>query len=308
MSVPTLQDLFAMKKETYTETIRTVAQQTKPRFASRFPVQPLQTGEAFLDGVGVLSMYVDNSIFAEPRYQEPGFFRRKITTNRVIGSVFYDERQMRKLMLDNKIEGLIKTELNNAANRAWDKTGFDAAFADVTYGLSNGSTSTITFANDGGRTITATGGFTYDDILDINAYFAKKEIGLEMGSKISFAITEQEQKDLKMQDNLINSLYPNSFSRIEGVGGFTKIENIDLITYGSDPDGYSPLLSVTGGVRDCVCIADDGLIYGVFDDLSIELIDHNINKIKTWEIRAIFEIGAVRMFGNKIIKVQTTAA
>lgn len=306
MSIPSIQDLYQLKKPTYDAVIRTVAQQTQPRLASRFPVQKLQTGQHYIDGLGVVSMYTDNSIYARPKYQEAGMFRRKLTVNRVLGSVLLDERQLRQNMENGQLETMIRGELMKAANREWDRIIPTAATADVSYG--NAGESTITFANDGGRTVDATGGLTIDKLIDINNAFAAKEIGLEQGSKLTLALTEQEQKQLKGQEKLINSLYPNTFAGQTGITGLTKVENMDVVTYGSSPDGYQPILPVAGGVRSCFAFADDGLIVGVFDDIQIQLFDMRAHMHDTWEIRAWFEIGAVRMFGNKVVKVTTTAS
>lgn len=306
MPIPTIQEYFELKKVTYDNVLKSVAQQTQPRLASRFPKQPLSTGQQFIDGIGIISAYTDNSIRATPRFDDPSFFRRKLTTSRVLISVLMDERQLRQNMESNALATTLMQEATKAFNREWDRVGAAAAVADVNYG--NAGESSISFASDGGRTITATGGWTIDTWIDLAQYFTAKEIGLEAGSRVTVAVTDEEQAQFMATDKLINRDYPNTLAVRKGLVGFDNVNGMDVVTFGSNPDGYSPILAVTsGGVRSCLAIADDGLIYGVFDDIQLQLIDQRANYVDCWEVRGKMEIGAVRMFGNKTIKITTTA-
>jgi hypothetical protein len=307
MSIPTIQEYFNLKKVTYDNVLRSVAQQTQPRLASRFPKVPIPTGQTFLDGIGVVSAYMDNSIKAKPRFDDASLFRRKLTTSRVLVSILMDERQLRQNMESNALSGRLMEEATKAFNREWDRVGVAAAGATVYYG--NLGASSISFASDGGRTITATSGWTIDRWLDLMSYFTRKEIGIEAGSKITVAVTDEEQQAFLGTDKLINMFYPNSLAVRKGILGFENVMGMDVVTFGSSPDAYNAILPVTtGGVRTCYAIADDGLIYGVFQDIKLELIDQRANFVNCWEVRGELEIGAVRMFGNKVIKITTTSA
>jgi hypothetical protein len=199
------------------------------------------------------------------------------------------------------------SEANKAFNRELDRVGVAAAVATVTYG--NAGDQTISFSSDGGRTITATAGWDYDTWLTLAQYFTAKEIGLEAGSKVTVVVTDEEQSDFLNTEKLINSLYGNSFSVRRGVVGFENVMGMDVVTFGSNPDAYTAILDVTtAGVRTCLALADDAIIYGIFDDISLEIIDQRANYINSWEVRGVMEVGAVRMFGNKVIKINTSGS
>lgn len=307
MSTPTLQEIFDMKKESYSGIVKSVAQQKLPRFAGKFETIPLAQGQTYIEGHGVLQMYESNGRFVKPRYQDMSMFRRKISTKYITGSVIHDERTLTELLLSGQIEGIIRNELTNAKNRETDRIGFKAALDTVSYGPDG--TSTITAANDGVRTLDCSGGMQYKHFNAIEAYFNRKEIGLDGTEPIYMGVTEEEQYTLRQNMEFINSLYSQRVKATEGQAGFSKIGNVELVTFGSDPDDYEPILSVDGSnVRSCICVARGGLIFGVRQQFNIELFDltSQYDK-KTWEIRASFEMGAVRMFGNMIINAQTTA-
>lgn len=307
MSTATLQEIFDMKKESYSGVVKSVAEQTLPRFGGKFETIQLAQGQTFIEGHGVLSMYESNGRFVKPRYQDMSMFRRKISTNFVTGHVIHDERTLKELLLSGQIEGIIRNELTKAKNRAIDRIALKAALADVSYGPDGSST--ITAANDGVRTLDCTGGLQYKHFNAIEAYFNRKEIGLEGTEPVFMAVTEEEQYTLKQNIEFINSLYSGRVSATPGQSGYSKVGNIELVTFGSDPDDYEPIVAVDGSnIRSCICVARGGLIFGVREGFTLELIDltSQYDK-KTWEIRASFEMGAVRMFGNMVINAQTTA-
>lgn len=307
MSTATLQSIFDMKKESYSGIIKSVAEQSLPRFGGKFESIPLAQGQTMIEGHGVLSMYESNGRFVKPRYQDMSMFRRKISTKYVTGHVIHDERTLTELMLSGQLESVIRNEMTKARNRAVDRIGFTAALADVSYGPDG--TSTITAANDGVRTLDCSGGLQYKHFNAIEAYFNRKEIGLEGTEPIFMAVSEEEQYTLRQNMEFINSLYGQRVSATPGQAGFSKIGNIELITFGSDPDDYEPILSVSdANVRSCLCVARGGLIFGTRQEFKLEMIDLTAQYDKpTWEIRGSFEMGAVRMFGNMVINATTTA-
>lgn len=307
MAIPTLQEYFDLNKPTYDAAILSVAQQTQPRFSGRIPAIDLATGEHYIDGVGVLNAYKDNDINSIPKYQDASMFRRKVTTNKFYINVKLDRRSMLQNMMNGTLENMLKTAAVSAFNREYDKVALAAASATVYYGNAGGST--ISAANDGVATIAATAGWTYDIFRSIISSLAAKEVGLEAGEKITLAVSEQEQSQWLDQVEFIQDYYAAKLPGTRNFAGFSSIMGMDTATFGSNPDGYDAMLAVAAGVRTNILVAGDGLMFARFNGgLSVELIDLKETTNDSVAIRCSAEVGAVRMFGNKVKLITSTVA
>jgi hypothetical protein len=66
-----------------------------------------------------------------------------------------------------------------------------------------------------------------------------------------------------------------------------------------------PILNVTGGVRDCFAMAQNGMCVGMSKEMEIK-IDPRPDLHETTQVSIVFELGAVRTEGVLVKKVTTT--
>lgn len=305
-AIPTLGNISQADLLSFQAKLHASLGQSRPRLFGNVISEVMQGSDTFIQGVGTLTARKITGTNPTSNPQEANFWRRKCVTERSMVEVIVDKKEARQLVVDPN-SSLIR-EAMSAAYRSMDKTGTEACFADVSYGRLGAST--ITFASDGGRTINATGGITYDLWKDITDYFHKKEIGLDGGVQIMFAGTEQEVSQLSKLTQLTSRDFERAFmSTFNGPNGvMDSAMGVKLLQYGSDPDGADPILDVTSGTRDCIALTNTGLEYRVGQNLEVEVIDCKETYVDSTIIRVKFDVGAVRVRGAEIIKFQTTAS
>jgi len=197
----------------------------------------------------------------------------------------------------------------NASFRFLDKVGIDAAVASVYYG--EYGTTVLSFANDGGITIDATGGLTIDLLRKINHRFTGTEVVSPTGmNNIKFVITEDEQYDMggitQLTSWQFQQVYPSNAMGMPNESGYGRQLGMMNVTFGAQAE-TGKMLTEAAAVRDCLALADDALIYGMATDgVSFKIIPLEETKISTVRLRLTLTAGAVRTNGMKVIKFQTT--
>lgn len=305
-AIPTLGAISEADKISFQAKLHAALGQMKPRLFGSVMSEVMEGAETYIQGVGTLTSRKINETNPTSNPQEANFWRRQCVTERSVVEVIVDNKEARQL-ITSPTSALVQ-ECIKAAYRDMDKTGVTAAFADVKYGRLGAST--ITFASDGGRTINATGGITYDLWRDIIEYFHEKEIGLDDQKQILFACTEQEVEQLLKLSQLTSRDFERAFmASFSGPNGTMDSANgIRIIQYGSDPDGMDPILDVNSGTRDCIALTNTGLEYRVGGNLELDVVETKETYIDSTIIRVKFDVGAVRVRGAEITKFQTTAS
>lgn len=276
------------------------AQQTQTRLMGRCQIMPI-TGENFAyDGVGSLVAKTNNSRNPLIDPQNPDYLRRKLTTDRILVEIIVDNRDARRMFEDPSSR--LVNECMFAIMRKADKIGIDAAHATV-YTGKDFSTS-VTFAADGGQTVDATGGFTYQKLLDIKDNFKEKEVGLEMPENLLFLCTEQEETSMLKLSELTSRDFTSAYT--VDAGKVAKAMGMDVILFGSGTD--NPQLAVASSVRDCIAMSTRGLIYGMSKEFNVTVIENHPSYVESTYIRVMGDLGAVRTDGVRVQKVQTVAS
>jgi len=295
-------------KDDYLGNLLRIPQQRETRLFGSFADVTVEGKQLYIDGIAPVDYRIDNSYNATSEGVAANYFRRKLTTDRMIIEVDYDEHWFRKTTSSNP-SSLITQEMMNASYRFLDKVGIDAAVASVYYG--EAGTTELSFANDGGLTLDATGGLTIDLLRKINHRFTGTEVVSPNGmNDVKFVITEDEQYDMggitQLTSWQFQSIYPQAAAGAGNQSGFGRQLGMQNVTFGAQ-SATGKMLTEASAVRDCLALANNAMVYGMASDgISFEIIPLTETKISTVRLRLTLTAGAVRTNGNNVIKFQTT--
>jgi len=295
-------------KDDYLGNLLKIPQQRETRLFGGFAEVTVEGKQLYIDGIAPVDYRIDNSYNASSEGVAANYFRRKLDTDRMIIEVDYDEHWFKKTTSANP-SALITPEMMNASYRFLDKVGIDASVATVYYG-EKGDTA-LTFANDGGLTLDATGGITIDLLRKINHRFTGTEVVSPNGmNAVKFVISEDEQYDMggitQLTSWQFQSIYPSNAQAMGNESGFGRQLGMQNVTFGAQA-ATGKMLNEAAAVRDCLAIANNAMVYGMASDgVTFEVIQLKETKISTVRLRLVLTAGAVRTNGNNVIKFQTT--
>lgn len=291
-------------KQEFNNTLLTLPGQEEHRIWGLAPIIPISAEQMFIDTVGKLKARRDNSKNAKPNPTELAFSRRMVTTEKVVIEVNVDPRLQGLALMDPMVQGQLAKEAMGAIKREMDLIMYERMFSSVRVGK-QGET-TLTFTQDGGRTLDLTGGWTYDSWRAIMRLFASKEIGLDANNKVVVGVTDDEQSVFMDTAELNNTLQANSFSQQRDSLGYKSILGHDIVTFGSNPDDHDPMLAVSGGQRTCFIMARDAMIGVMRDNIQTEIVHLKETTLNTIQLRIAVEVGAVRKLGSMLVKALTS--
>lgn len=300
--------LETVLKDDYLGNLLKIPQQSSTRLFGGFSQVTVEGKQLFVDGIAPVDYRVDNSQNAPSVGASASFFRRMLNTDRMIIEIDYDEHWFRKTTEKNP-SALISQQMMYASYRFLDKVGISASFADVKYGEKGEST--LTFAQDGGIVLDASGGITDELLRKINHRFTGVEVVEPNGQNaVKFCISEDEQYDMGGLSTLISNefqrLYPQNAAGAGNGSGFQKVYGMNLVSFGAQAE-TGKMLNEAAGLRDCIAFGNDALIFGMASDgVQFEIIPLKETKISTVRLRMVMTAGAVRGNGKQVIKFQTT--
>lgn len=296
-------------KDDYLGNLLKIPQQRETRLFGGFANVTVEGKQMYIDGIAPVDYRIDNSYNAPSEGSAANFFRRKLATDRMIIEVDYDEHWFRKTTSSNP-SALITQEMMNASYRFLDKVGINAAFATVYYG-EKGETA-LTFLQDNGIIIDATGGITIDLLRKINHRFTGTEVISPNGmASVKFVITEDEQYDMggitQLTSWQFQSVYPQNALGMPNNSGFGRQLGMMNITFGAQAETGEMVWDLGNGTRACIALANDALVYGMATDgVQFEIVPLKETKISTVRLRMTLTAGCVRTNGMKVIKFLTT--
>lgn len=282
----------------FSDMLHVQAQQNPSRLRSHAIVKQMSGDIYAYDGLGIVEAREVNGRVVQTVFDEIEHNRRKIARRRFVVTLPIDASDTRGVLLNP--EGEYAGACMRAMNRQWDRVGVEAAFASVSTGRDFATA--VTFANDGGNTVNATAGSTYDTILTLRKNWTNNEVGTDDGESFALLITGTEEESFLKELELTSG----DFSRhmVVDKGRIAEAAGVKLIVYGADVS--NPILSVTSGTRDCVGISGRALCYGLSKDMSINIKDRP-DYVETKQVQIIGQWGAVRTEGVLAQKFQTTA-
>lgn len=282
----------------FSDMVHHEAQQTSARLKP-YAVLKQMTGDVFAyDGLGTVEAREVFGRNVPATFDDITHNRRKISRRRFVVNLPVDSSDVRGALLDPDSE-YAKT-CAAALMRKFDSVIIDAAFADVLTGRD--FETTVTATNDGVATIDATGGLTYEKLLEIKQGFIDDEVGLEQDEKLFLTITGDQHTNLMGEVELTSGDYTRQFA-VER-GQIVSALGIDLIPFGASVT--TPQFPIVSGERNLICATNRAFCVGVSKEMSIKITERD-DYIETHQVQAIMEIGAVRTEGALVKKVRVTA-
>lgn len=282
----------------FSDMVHAEAQQMTARLKPYVQLKQM-TGDVFAyDGLGRVEARAVSGRNVAATFDDIAHNRRKITRNRFVVNLPVDASDVRGALINPESE--YARAIASAALRQYDRTIYNAAFADVLTGRD--FETTVTAATDGVLTVNATAGLTYEKILEINQNFMDNDVGTEQEEKLFLTITGDEHTQLMQENELISSDFNRAFAVESG-----KIKNaagIDLIAFAASVP--SPIIPVVSSQRQLLAASSRGICLGISKEMSIKIQERN-DLIETTQVQVVFEIGAVRTEGSLVQKVTVTA-
>jgi len=282
----------------FSDLVHKVAQQKTSRLKPHAQIKQM-SGDVFAyDGLGRVEAREVSGRNVAATFDDIQHNRRKIIRKRYVVNLPVDASDVRGALLNP--ESNYADAIANAAVRQYDRTIYDAAFASVLTGRD--FETTVTAATDGVTTVDATGGLTYEKLLEIGENFMNEDVGVESDESIYLTITGAEHTALMKEVELTSSDYNRQYNVEKGK--MTEAAGIKLIPFAASVP--SPIIPVAGGERKLLAASSRGLCLGISKDMSIKVQERN-DLIETTQVQVVFEIGAVRTEGVLVQQVDVTA-
>jgi hypothetical protein len=281
----------------FSDGVHQEAQQMKARLAGIFPVKQLRGKSYAYDGVGSIEAQELSGRFNTVNFSDLKITRRKIGRRRFSLTLPIDEDDISKVLLNPERE--YQKACAMAMARVHDRIGTEAALADVVTG--EDFDTTVTFAADGGLTVDATAGFTYDKLLEIVQNFIDNDVGNDMIEDFLVCISGDEHTALMGEIELISGDYTRQFAVEKG--SIQEAVGMRLVKFAAN--ATNPVLTVTGGTRDNIAMSSRALCYAMPKQFEIK-VQERTDLVQTNQVQVNWTLGAVRTEGVLVQKVQTT--
>lgn len=281
----------------FSDLLHVKAQQIKARLRPFVKIKPM-TGDRFAyDGLGDVEARESNARIQPTVFDEIDHTRRKISRRRFVVTLPIDDMDIRAVLINP--EGEYAMACIRAMERVFDRVGVDALFATVATGRD--FETDVTFAADGGFTVNATAGLTYEKLLEIGQNFIDADVGNDMPETKVMGISGDEHTALMKETELTSGDFSRQF--VVDKGEMIFAAGLNIIKFAAN--ARSPILAVSAGTRDNFAMSTRGLAYGLSKEMTIKIQDRP-DLVDVKQVQIIGILGAVRTEGVLIQKVQTT--
>lgn len=281
----------------FSSAVHLAAQQMKARFAPLFEVKQLAGKVYAYDGIGSVEAQELNGRFNRVTFSDLKITRRKIGRRRFSLTLPFDEDDASKVLINQEKE--FSQACAMAMARVYDRIGVEAAVASVYTGEEMDTA--VTFATDGGQTVTATAGLTYEKLLEIIQNFIDADVGNDMMEDFIFCISGDEHTALMKEIELTSGDYNRQMNAEKG--SVQDAVGMKIIKFAAN--AVSPILNVASGVRSCLAMSTRGLCYAMPKQFEIKVQDRT-DLVQTKQVQVNWTLGAVRTEGVLVQKVTTT--
>ena len=227
----------------FSEMVHVAAQQNQSRLRASVQNKMLTGDDYAYDGIGRIVPRELESRVNPATFDDIEHNRRQLTRRDFAINLPIDEKDDLAVLLDPERE--YAQACVRAMNQQIDKVIVDALFADIQTGRRFDTTET--FAQDGGVTVDATAGLTYEKLLEIKENFIDANVGIDMNEGIVMGITGKEHTSLMQETELTSGDFTRQFA-IER-GQMINAVGMDIVLFAGSES--SPVLDVTGSTRDC---------------------------------------------------------
>jgi hypothetical protein len=284
----------------FSSNIHERAQQKQSRLKPYVELRSMEGKYLAYDGMGTIEVVENNARFAPVVFQDMEFNRRRISRHRFVAAVPIDGQDVEQMLYDP--ESKLSANMMLAFNRQFDRVIQGAMFSNVYYG--ENFENVMTAAQDGVITVDATGGYTYEILLQLRQNFIDADVGNDEDVPFVNSITGAEHTALMSELELTSGDYSHEYVCEQGV--IKRAAGFDLVKFAKNgAGGASPILPVTAGVRTCFSMAKGAICVGLGKDVDLK-IQIRPDLHQTTQLVATMSIGAVRTEGVLIQQVNTT--
>lgn len=281
----------------FSDSVHVAAQQIRARLRGSVQIKPM-SGDVFAyDGLGSVEASEVVGRHQPVVFADIDHKRRKISRRRFTVTLPIDASDVRGALLNP--QGDYAMACVRAMERVFDRIVVEALFATVYTGREFGTS--VTFASDGGLTVTATAGLTYEKLLEIKQNYIDNEVGNDVPETIVMGISGDEHTALMKESELVNGDFSRQF--VIDKGEIVTACGINLIRFAGAT--ARPILDVTAGVRSCFAMSTRGICVGMSKEMGVK-VEPRPDLIETTQVQITFELGAVRTEGILVQKVTTT--
>lgn len=281
----------------FSEMVHVKSQQMKSRLRDKVETKMVKGEDYSYEDIGSLEAVEITSRHQATAGQDITHGRRRIRMREFRATIYLDKKDQLETLIDPQRN--YAQAVARSLYRKFDAIAAEAAFASVNTGK-DFSTS-VTFANDGGDTITATSGLTYEKLLEIQEEFIDDDVGIDEVEDFYLCITGEENTDLMSETELTSGDFTRQFAVEKGK--LVMASGFELVHFAANAS--TPILDVNSSVRDCIAASKRGLCVGVSEELSVE-IDKRPDLNNLTQVQASMFMGAVRTEGKLVKKVTTT--
>lgn len=283
----------------FADLIHIKAQQIKARMRPYVQVLKMSGDKFAYDGLGDVEATEVKGRIQPVVFHDIEHFRRKIARRRFVITLPIDTSDIRGALLDPK--GLYAKACVAGMERRFDRLVVESMFADVWTGRD--FENQVSFANDGGKTVDATSGLTYEKLLEIQQNWIDSDVGNDMPVKKVFGITGEEHTALMKETELTSGDYSRQF--VVDKGEIQSAVGLDIVKFAAN--AKNPIIPVNGSnVRSCFATTTEGIAVGV-TATKLSVTERN-DYVETTQVQIVVEMGAVRTEGVQVQKVTTTKA
>ena len=284
----------------FSDMVHHEAQQLKSRLRPYVNVKQMSGDVWAYDGLGRVEAREITGRNVAASFDDITHNRRKMGRRRFVINLPIDASDVRGALLDPQSE--YSKTVAQAMLRQYDRVMYDAAFADILTGRDFDTT--VTATADGVVNVDATGGLTYEKLLEIKQNFFDEDVGLDENEKIFLTIGGREHTNLMGETELTSGDFTRDFV-VEG-GQITKGLGIDFVPFASSVTQPIIGTNAAGTERELIAASSRGICLGVSKEMSIK-IEERPDYIETTQVQVVAEIGAVRTEGVLVQKVRVTA-
>ena len=281
----------------FSDMLQLKTQQIKARLRPYARIKPMKGDLFAFDGLGDIEAQEVNGRIQPTTFNDIDHLRRKIKRRRFVVTLPIDAMDTKGVLINP--EGEYATACVRAMERVFDRVGVDALFASVSTGRD--FETTVTYANDGGFTVDATAGLTYEKLLEIQQNWIDADVGNDVPETKVLGISGDEHTALMKETELISGDFSRQF--VVDKGEIVQAAGLILIKFAGN--ARVPVLNVSGGTRDTFAITTRTLCYGLSKDMQITIKDRP-DLVDVKQVQIIGILGAVRTEGVLAQKVQTT--
>lgn len=283
----------------FSSQVHTLAQQMESRLRPYVEVRPM-SGETYAyDGLGPVEASPVVGRQQPVQFSDINHLRRQIARQRFALTLPIDAADVRGML--QQPQGEYAKACVRAMARVFDRVVVAALFATVYTGRTMGTS--VTAANDGVLTVTATSGLTYAQLIAIRRNFMDNDIGNDVDETFVMGIAGNEYTSLMQEVELINDLYSDHGAVDKG--RMAEAAGIKLVPFAANAP--KPVLSVASSVRACFAMSTRGICVGMSKEFELNVTPRP-DLIEVTQVQIIFDLGAVRTEGALVQQVNTTAS